>query len=261
MLFLSAAALNCSKLFFLPNKSIEVYTKKLEFADGSGSDLFALLNVFKLWKRLRKQGAFGNTANIRDRAAVRQAEKSWAEKNFLEISALRECFECVKELHVRIKRMNLVNCERTLQAWNRNEKYIVLKVVISGAFYPNYYSRSTNSKRAMEADTVKVLSGRDSSDTVYFSGFKPYDFPHMYIKTIKDILLRNKVINERDFHNITVSPDSVAEKVYVTFKNSGKENDVKEYGVACQPGLVLTEVYKAVKLSNLKMAHDIEILE
>lgn len=239
---------------------IDAYSKRLEFADGSGSDLFAILNAYKTWKRLRGQGEFGDIHNVRDRAKVRAAEKNWTESNYLELASLRECDEYVRDLHVRVKRMNLIDCAKSDVKWNRNEKYIVLKVVIAGAFYPNYFSRSTKTKRGLEAETFKTLGGRDSSNTVYFTGFKAHDLPHIYIKCIKDILVQGKVITEKDTQNVIVSHDGVSEKVFVSFKKSGKEGDIKQYGTACHPGFVLTEVYKAIKLRTLKLEHQFEVL-
>lgn len=254
--------MNCTKSFFSRHKEhgVHIYAKRLEFADGSGSDLFALFNAYKTWKRLRGQGVFGNIKNVRERKAVLAAEKKWAEANFLEITSLRECFEKVKELRIRVSRMNLLNSNRSTVSWEKKEKYIVLKVVISGAFYPNYFSRSTKLQRSEEAEIFKKIGGRDPCDTVYFSAFNPCKLPHIYIKSIKNILFKNGVINKEDFDNITVSNDGVAERVYVSFKKSGKEGDIKEYGVACQPGVVLTEVYKAIKLGKLKGEHFIDVL-
>lgn len=239
---------------------IQSYSKRLEFADGSGSDLFALLNAFKKWKQLRGQGKFGNVNNTKDRKTVQMAEKKWAEKNYLEISCLRECDECIKDLRRRINRMNLIDCTKSNVTWNKNEKYIVLKVVIAGAFYPNYFSRSTKTRRTQVVEAFKKLDGRDPCDTVYFTGFRQADLPHLYIKSIKDILIQNDVISEEDACNTIVSHDGVSEKVYISFKKSGKEADVRDYGVACQPGFVLTEVYKSVKLRSLKKEHPIQIL-
>lgn len=259
-LFFLACALN-SKNIFARTPTVDSYTKRLEFADGSGSDLFALLNAYKTLTRLRNQEKFGNNKNARDREKVRKAEKEWAQANYLEIASLRECDEYVKDLRVRIKRMNLIDCTKSDMKWNKNEKYIVLKVVIAGAFYPSYYSRSTKQKLTMEVQTVKTLGGRDSSDTVYLTGFRACDLPHIYIKAIKNILIRANVISQNDAHNVIVSHDGVSEKIFISFKKNGKEGDVKEYGTACQPGFVLTEVYKSVKLRTIKGVHNVEVLE
>lgn len=240
--------------------SIAAYTKRLEFADGSGSDLFALLNAYKMWKRLRNQGAFGNIKVKAELKVVKEAERKWAEANYLEIGSLRECDEYVKDFRLRVQRMNLIDCTKSNVAWNRNEKYIVLKVVIAGAFYPNYFSRSTKSRRSSEVESFKALGGRDVGDTVYFSDISNSIMPHIYIKTIKKYLIRNNVISERDANDVIISHDGVASKLYVSFKKSGKESDIKEYGVACQPGFVLTEVYKAVKLRSQNPTYQFEVL-
>lgn len=240
--------------------NIEAYTKRLEFADGSGSDLFALLNAYKIWKKLRTLGEFGDVKKIADRAKVQEAEKKWAEQNYLEASALRECDEYVKDLNVRIQRMNLLDCTKYDVKWSRDEKYIVLKVVFAGAFYPNYFSRSTKSKRSQDQELSKKVGGRDPSDTVYFTGFNFDDFPQIYIRRIKDILVYSSVISEKDAHNVIISHDGKSERVYVSFKKFGKEGDIKAYGVACNPGFVLTDVYKAIKLRNSKLHHSIEVL-
>lgn len=240
--------------------AVRAYEKRLEFADGSGSDLFAVYNAYKTWKRLRGQGKFGNITNKENQKAVHAAEKKWADANFMEISALRECFEKVKELKVRVKRINLLDTNDLISKWTKKEKYIVLKVVIAGAFYPNYFSRSTKGQRSNEAEIFKKIGGRDPCDTVYFRHFKPTFLPLIYTKAIKDILLKNGVISERDYYNVTVSNDGVAERVYVSFKKSGKEGDIKEYGVACQPGVVLTEVFKAAKFGKTKGLHHIDVL-
>lgn len=253
--------MNCSKSIFSYNRSkgVDSYTKRLEFADGSGSDLFALLNAYRTWKRLRNAGEFGNIKKYNEE--VKATEKKWTESNYLELNALRECDEYVKDLRVRVDRMNLIDCKCDLK-WSRNEKYIVLKVVIAGAFYPNYFSRSTKAKRSQtfETEQFKTLGGRDLSDTVYFTGFKYSDMPHIYIKRIKELLVQNCVISEKDSHNITVAHDGVSERVFVSFKKTGKEGDIRKYGVACQPGFVHTEVYKAVKMRMMKLEHPVDIL-
>lgn len=241
---------------------VAAYQKRLEFADGSGSDLFALLNAYKIWKKLRGQGKFGNIGTFKDREMVKAAEKRWADANFIEIGSLRECDEYVKDFRARVKRMNLIDFTKMNVSWNRNEKYIVLKVVIAGAFYPNYFSRSTKNRRSASAEvqTFKVLGGRDVGDTVYFSGINNRDLPHIYIKHIKDYLISNNVISAKDANDVIVAHDGVAEKYYVSFKKNGKEGDIREYGVAGQPGYVLTEVYKAVKLRSLRLEYQFEVL-
>lgn len=226
---------------------VESFTKYLEFANGSGSDLFALLNAYRTWQRLRVEGYFGNIRSIKDRQKVRTAEKLWARKNCLEMGALYECHEYAKELHVRIKRLKLVPQECD---WDEREKYIVLKVVICGGFYPHYFSRGTKIQNENTKRVYDKLSGRDPTDTVYFEDCPKEILPHIYMEELRKIFVKGGVVREEDAHKIKFSQDCGTRKLYVTFKRSGKEDDLRPYGVACQPGFVLSEVYKSVKMRS-----------
>lgn len=224
---------------------VESFTKYLEFANGSGSDLFALLNAYRTWRSLRVNGSFGNIKSNNDRQKVRTAEKSWSRKNCLEISALYECHEYVKELYVRIKRLKLVPPKSD---WNEQEKYIVLKVIICGGFYPSYFSRGTRLQNEDSKRVYQKLSGRDPTDTVYFEDCPKEILPHIYMEELRKIFVKGGVVSQEDAHKIKFSQDCGSRKLYVTFKRSGKEDDIRPYGLACQPGFVLSEVYKSVKM-------------
>lgn len=247
--FILAAALNCTKHIYKPivMQPIKSYSKQLEFANGSGSDLFLMLNAYNTWKTLTSQHVFGN---VRTKAG-KDAERKWANENNLEVAGLHECDAYVQELRHRVRRSGLV--EFNTSDWTENEKYIVLKVVISGAFYPNYFARSTKSRRENIANMYKTLCGRDPCDTVYFTGFRSEDLPHIYLQKIRDIFAskddrKDCVVADKDLHAVKAAHEFGTEKIFVTFKKSGKEDDVKKYGVACQPGFVLTEVYKSMNL-------------
>lgn len=246
---MSAAALNCSKQMFQRNlgSPVESFTKYLEFANGSGSDLFALLNAYRTWQRLRANGSFGNIKSNKDRQKIRLAEKLWSRKNCLEIGALYECHELVKELYVRIKRLQLVPQESD---WTEQEKYIVLKVIICGGFYPNYFSRGTRLQNEDSKSAYVKLAGRDPTDTVYFEDCPKEILPHIYMEELRKIFVKGGVVSEEDAHKIKFAQDCGSRKLYVTFKRSGKEDDLRTYGVACQPGFVLSEVYKSVKMRS-----------
>lgn len=246
---LSAAALNCSKQMFQRSMGspVESFTKYLEFANGSGFDLFAMLNAYRTWQRLRVQGSFGNIKSNKDHQKVRTAEKIWARKNCLDIGALYECHEYIKDLRVRVKRLGLVPPKSD---WNERERYIVLKVVICGGFYPNYFSRGTRLQNEDCKRAYHKLSGRDPTDTVYFEDCPKEILPHIYMEELRKIFVKGGVVCQKDAHKIKFSQDCGSRKLYVTFKRSGKEDDLRSYGVACQPGFVCSEVYKSVKMRS-----------
>lgn len=215
------------------------------------------------WRRLLKNHEFGPEKTSEDKEKMQKAEKEWAEKNYLNIKVLRECHEHVQDLELRLSRRNLVEnntANDNSHEWVKEEKYIVLKVVIAGAFYPHYYARSTRNKREAEVSNFKQLCGRDPCDTVYFSGFDADCCRHFYIERIKDFFIRQKVVEKENAHKLKITFDDLAKKVFVTFKKSGKEDDIKDYGVAAQPGFVLTEVYKSIKMRKLCPTYKLEIM-
>lgn len=65
------------------------------------------------------------------------------------------------------------------------ESPLVLKVVMCGAFYPNYFIRSSNAGQIDEREAVKTLSGRDPYRTVYMSSMSRDQPGQLYISNIK----------------------------------------------------------------------------
>lgn len=215
-----------------------------------------MLNAYNRWETHRSTNFFGN---VRTKEGQRN-EAKWAQSNFVDICALRECHELIKEIRFRVRRMNL--CELNTFDWCASEKYVMLKVVIAGAFYPNYFSRSSRNRREIIEQQFKTLCGKDPCNTVYFTGFLPDYLPHIYLDRIRNIFTSTpngeSVVGTNDLHNIQVTHAIGTEKVCVTFRKNGKEDDLQEYGVACQPGFVLTEVFKSQLLTST--SHEIPIL-
>lgn len=237
---------------------INSYTKHLEFANGSGSDLFAMLNAYKTWRHLKSKRFFGDARMKNAREQICKAEQKWANQNHLKLASLYECDDYVSDLRVRL---NCLNFKQNKTTWSPQEEYIVLKVVISGAFYPHYFSLSTKNQREYNSTAYKMLNGLDPTNTIYFQDCPPDFLPHIYMEKIKEIFSGCGIVDVRDLHKITVTHDGVSRKLFVTFNKNGKEDDVKKYGVACQPGFVLTEIYKSVKLRQMKGLHTIHILK
>lgn len=139
--------------------------------------------------------------------------------------------------------------------WSEEEKSIILKVVISGAFYPNFFSTGPNDSTA-ERDTFCVLNGRDPNSTVYFNGFSTEFIRELYVKQIKDFF-KDTIVDERDLDKVRVSFDRSSEKVFVTFDSETQYQNVEgndwithRYSI---PGRTQPEVYKALKMRTMKM--------
>lgn len=192
---------------------------------------------------------FGTNSTKAERELMNDREKQWADRYNLQVPALRECETYVKDLHLRLKRLQLKALSYQKFKWSDTEKNIILKVVISGAFYPNYFLRSSPNRTQNEREMYNMLDGRDPTKTIYLKGFDNKYLRNIYALTIKQEIVKHGVID--NINKLKVTFDSGAQKVYVTFKTDGKKDDVREYGVACQPGFVLTEVYKAIRMRQL----------
>lgn len=175
----SAAGCSLSNVFTSPfQERLKIYTNKLVWADGNCSDLIAYLHVYKVWTKFRKTNVFKN----------HQAEKLWARKNYLSLRALKEWNHLITEIRQRLERLGIKDPESPTVTISKDARYTILKIVMCGAFYPNYF-KHTISEGGIEneKEAVKVLGGRDPFRTVYL---KNMDLGHpvsLYAKRIKDM--------------------------------------------------------------------------
>lgn len=116
-------------------EGILAYTQIIQWSNGSGSDLFALLNVFTIWTKLHNEKAFGTDHTLEHREKMKKDEKDWADRHFVELSALYECYQQKSEIEKRLQGLGI--CQRTgvnRVQWTNNEKAIILKVIIAGSY-------------------------------------------------------------------------------------------------------------------------------
>lgn len=237
---------------------MRLYSQQLLWANGSGSDLVASLHAYIAWRSAHSSGLFGqNNSSIKARLEMKEAEREWGRKCCLDIDALNECHVQVNELKARLEQMNIQPSNNTnhLQ-WNANEKAIILKVVIAGAFYPNYFVQKSSVKSDDQAnDLYRSIGTRDPRTTVYYTGFPHEHCRQLYIKSIKDIFIGHGVVDRNDADCIRVTFDPNSNKMFITFevqKIKNKEN--------LMPGSVCMEVYKALKLRDLKLMCDVWVI-
>lgn len=245
--------MNCSKSIFksMPTDIVKSYAEKLQWADGSGSDLFALLNVYVSWQNLHSI-VFKDCNSLQSFQTAKRKEKLWADRYNLELTALYECNVLVNELRKRLLNSGLrEQTGLTPIQISDNERKIMLKVVIAGAFYPNYFAREIPNAYQYEHDAFHKMGGRDPRTTVFLTGFKRDYIRELYVKPIKELFIRNNVCT--NMNQMKVAFEEGAERVFVTFKNCRKENDKLKYGLGCMPGNILTQVYKSIKMRQAKM--------
>lgn len=108
---------------------LAAYSRKLEWSNGSGSDLFAILNVYKVWSLKHNQREFGLSDEQKRR------EVTFSKRHSVDTRSLRDCHLLVNELTRRLANFDIkeqVGVNRAV--WKENEKSIILKVVIAGDY-------------------------------------------------------------------------------------------------------------------------------
>lgn len=64
---------------------------------------------------------------------------------------------------------------------------LIFKVILAGAFYPNYFIRGISNAYMDEHEILKLLDNHDPKRTVYFTGF-PSDQPkELYKETLENM--------------------------------------------------------------------------
>ncbi|GAB1603284.1 ATP-dependent RNA helicase TDRD9-like [Argonauta hians] len=159
-----AAALSLKSVVSRPyKKSLESYQRKFSWADGSFSDAVAIVNIYRVWERNWAHGIFKRRG---------QSEGEWGKTNFVQIKRIREVAELIRELEFRLKQFNLrIPCKspESKKDLNHPEEKLLFKLIICGAFYPNYFVRD----KIDEAQVTKTLSGKDPFNTIMLTGLPP----------------------------------------------------------------------------------------
>lgn len=173
-----AAGCSLNKVFSTPfQERLRAYTNKLMWADGSCSDLIALMHLYKVWESKKRRNAFIDGTG----------EKGWLKQNYLSARAMGEWRIMVKEITERLNRLGIkesVGPQRVVLT--QIESNLVLKVVMCGAFYPNYFIRSSDAGQVNEREAVRTLSGRDPYRSIYMTNMSRDQPGQLYTGFIKN---------------------------------------------------------------------------
>lgn len=146
--------------------------------------------------------------------------------------------------------------------WNDNEKSIILKVVISGAFYPHFFARISNdSIDEYTRRSFQCIGTRDPRNTIYYTGFDRDHLRYLYRKSIKNVFIENGVVPEEMAKSVHVNFDSGSNKTFITFKHEVNADYRYENGNESMPGKVCPEVYKALKMRDLRIHTEFWIMK
>uniref|UniRef100_A0A1A9VGD0 Uncharacterized protein n=1 Tax=Glossina austeni TaxID=7395 RepID=A0A1A9VGD0_GLOAU len=226
---------------------ISAFVQKLKWADGSGSDLIAILNAYKEWSSLIETNEGRNE----------QDEQSWAGRNFVNLRSIREMHLLVINMKERLAAFGIKKnpTYRIISSSLDWEKAVTLKIIISGALYPNYFTRSRITRPEKERSIYHTLCGHDPCDTVMFSNFEVRHISELYTGRIKELFKDVDIEPEK----IGVHFQSGSEKVFIVFEDriiGGNDNDDQ----IKVPGLVDVNVYKALRLRSLSICHQINVM-
>ncbi|CAG2068905.1 unnamed protein product [Timema podura] len=160
---------------------MNAYISKLTWADGSCSDMFCFLNAYKVYEEAHRTGRFKRSVNL--------GERNWANCFFIQLNTMKDLKSLVDELKTRLKNLGIeeiLGHDRV--HWAEEELPLVLKVVIAGAYYPNYFVRGASGGQIDEQEAVKQVMGRDPYSTVYLSNFPMNQPGELYAQSIKRVL-------------------------------------------------------------------------
>lgn len=242
------SAMSVKSIFSSPfQERLKAYNTKLTWADGSTSDCLAALNVYQVWHNLRQQQHFKTT---------RGGERGWAKEAYVQLRALNEMDDLVREMRRRLAREGIEDTMGNMKSsWNRAEKPFILKLLIAGAFYPHYFVQPKNTDD-YERDAVKILAGCDPCNTIYLKTEGISNQPlELYTKSLK-----HSLYDVSDETRVTFDKNS--SKIFVSFISCHRQRDQRQQDAIMPgiPGKVVLPVYKAVKMRQLKLPISINVL-
>lgn len=141
----------------LYGRILESYENKLRWANGSHSDLFVSLAVYKDY--LYQRNDLGRSQN---------ALEKWCNNLYLDDRKLHEVSSLVEELTHRLEGVNIMSHpEPNRKNRQRCEDELMLKVAFCAAFYPNYFISQELDPQSVDRE----LHGFDPAKTLVLTGF------------------------------------------------------------------------------------------
>lgn len=136
----------------------------------------------------------------------------------------------------------------------------MFQIIAAGAFYPNYFVRSSDASQISERDAVRMVAGRDPFCSVYMTGMEIGQPVPIYTRAIKELLGYSK-----DNTNVSVGYDN-SSKIYIEFKNTNKSDQVtvtrngRLIVTDAIPGKIPRDVYEVIRKRQLNFEFILKIL-
>ncbi|KAL1137628.1 hypothetical protein AAG570_009324, partial [Ranatra chinensis] len=237
-----ACAMAVKSMFSSPFKQqLEAYNSKLCWADSSCSDPIAFLNAYKVWRYQTNSGKFKRSGGLN--------EEDWAKRYFIQLQSMKEVARLEGEVHIRLKNLGIMEMggDSKITWEDRSEKAIILKFIIAGAFYPNYFIR----RPIDEKEAVKVLGGRNPFTTIYLTGM-PLNQP--------GILYSNAIKRHFEHCGSQISVSFDGSRYSSKVVDSAEAKFRAEMKSPPMPGNISLAVYRAIKLRHLQIPVTIHLL-
>lgn len=201
-----AASITVKDMFNIGFFELETtYHEKLHWSANSDSDSIACLNAFKVWRN--------DKANRRINSPYE--EKEWARRKSLRVRSLREVDAFITEITRKLQNFGITETmgseKNTWESLNIDRTF-VLKFIIAGAFYPNYFIKCPHNINDRKRDIERTLAFRDPRNTIYLHGWPLRQPGSLYSKRFQEIFGQH--MRFKNYENITVSFDG-SNRIYI----------------------------------------------
>ncbi|XP_072748336.1 probable ATP-dependent RNA helicase spindle-E isoform X2 [Anoplolepis gracilipes] len=205
-----AASMSVKNIFNIDFHELEsTYNEKLYWSHKSDSDSIACLNVFKVWRNDKANRRITNP----------QEEKEWAKRNSLRVKSLREIDAFIAEIRMKLRRFGIKetmgNSKITWESL-RIDRTFIIKIIIAGAFYPNYFVKFPYKVEDNKQSIEKLLSFRNPMNTVVLRGWPLRQPGSVYSKRFQEFFGQHLAIDNKD---ITISFDG-SNRVYIEYEGN-----------------------------------------
>ena len=227
--------------------------KKFEYADPEAdSDMIGYYNAYMDWylrfiiKREEGYSEFYKKGFTSSRSEVR-----WCKEQGLNLTTLKEAYKLIQEIKERLYKLKInsklieSDIEKTCVKENR---YLALKIMIAGAFYPNYavseYLEYDNWKRQrFDTHYIEIKNLQESANNILWDLFGQFG---SIISLKRDcnrfFLSYDPLIERRAILQAMKMQPSNTRRNNKHFNNHGPYDEISEMGVSTPYEVCLTNV-------------------
>lgn len=217
--------------------SLISYQKKLSWTDGSHSDLFLSLDVYKEFKEQKEL-----------RGKSEQQLIGWCERQGLDERKLHDVDSLVSEIKARLEYAEIHIVEQPNKERDLDQDSLMLKVAFCAAFYPNYFITDT-----LDAEQInKQLYGMDPTKTIVMDKIPMNQVP-LFKTIIEEEISKAGIRDEFDYladvsRAFLVYNDSNANANMIEDEKVARAIDVD--GIIEPDRCIPMSIYRALKLGE-----------